>query len=115
MAAPTLAIGERAQAPIFLLLDLAALGFDDGLQMGRKRVDRLRADILARDQHVLVKSHERSFLMSAARSERGGFSAGARRIAKRRTIRHNPLKAQRAHATAPVQSQAGNPEGGRGI
>ena len=59
-------VGERAQAPIFLLLDLAAFGFDDGLQMGRERVHRLRADVLARDQHVLVESHERSFLWGAA-------------------------------------------------
>ena len=48
------AVGEAAQAPIFLLLDLAAFGFDDGFQVGRERVHRLRADVLARDQHVLV-------------------------------------------------------------
>ncbi len=50
--------GKRAQAPIFLLLDLAAFGFDDGLQVGRQRVHRLRADVLARNQHVLIESHE---------------------------------------------------------
>jgi hypothetical protein len=34
------AVGKVAQAPIFLLLDLAALAFDDGLEMGGERVHR---------------------------------------------------------------------------
>ena len=51
------AVGEAAKAPIFLLLDLAAFAFDDGFEVGGERVDRLRADILARDQEMLVKSH----------------------------------------------------------
>ena len=55
------AIGKSAQAPIFLLFDFAALAFDDGLEVGRKCIDLLRADILARDQEMLVKSHVRSF------------------------------------------------------
>ena len=55
------AIGEAAQAPIFLLLDLAVLSFDDGLEVGRQRVHLLRADVLARDQEMLVQSHVRSF------------------------------------------------------
>ncbi len=51
------AIGKSAQAPIFLLLDLAAFAFDDGLEVGGQCVHLLRADILARDQEMLVKSH----------------------------------------------------------
>ena len=51
------AIRQTAQAPIFLLLDLAAFAFDDGLEVGRQCVHLLRADILARDQKMLVKSH----------------------------------------------------------
>ncbi len=35
------AIGEAAQSPIFLLLDLAAFAFDDGFEMGRERVHLL--------------------------------------------------------------------------
>src|ERR1700722_12713009 len=51
------AISKSAQAPIFLLLDLAAFAFDDGLEMGGQCVDLLRADVLAGDQEMLVKSH----------------------------------------------------------
>ena len=80
------AIGQSAQAPIFLLLDLAAFAFDDGLEMGGQCVHLLRADILARDQEMLVKSHVRSF-SSACGTARGGppFAALARRT--RATIR----------------------------
>ena len=35
------AIGKSAQAPIFLLLDLAAFAFDDGLEMGGECVHLL--------------------------------------------------------------------------
>ena len=35
------AIGKPAQAPIFLLLDLAAFAFDDGFEVGRQRVHLL--------------------------------------------------------------------------
>src|SRR5262249_9734152 len=48
---------QTAQAPIFLLLDLAAFAFDDGLEMGGECVHLLRADVLARDQEMLIKSH----------------------------------------------------------
>src|SRR5277367_2778435 len=56
------AIGEGTQAPIFLLLDLAVLAFDDGLEVGRECVHLLRADVLARDQEMLIESHVRPFV-----------------------------------------------------
>ena len=59
------AIGETTQAPIFLIIDLAAFALDDGLEVGCKRVHLLRADILARDQEMLVKSHVRSLFFGA--------------------------------------------------
>src|SRR6185437_7999068 len=65
------AIGKSAQAPIFLLLDLAAFAFDDGFEVGRQRVHLLRADVLARDQEMLVKSHVPSFASPAERRKGG--------------------------------------------
>src|SRR5262249_42680683 len=67
------AISEPAQAPIFLLLDFAAAALNDGLEMGGERVHRLRADILARDQEMLIKSHVRS--LSSACGTAWGWTA----------------------------------------
>src|ERR1700743_3971031 len=73
------AIGKSAQAPIFLLLDLAAFAFDDGFEMGGKCVHRLRADVLARDQEMLVKSHVRSLFWLRSDVGRTPGTASARR------------------------------------
>src|SRR5690606_20875179 len=79
------AIGKSAQAPIFLLLDLAAFAFDDGLEMGGQCVHLLRADILARDQKMLVKSHLAS--LSFGRGTKGRGSAPRLGSSGRRTMR----------------------------
>ncbi len=84
------AIGKTAQAPIFLLLDLAAFAFDDGLEVGRQRVHLLRADILARDQEMLVKSHVRS--LSSAAERRGADTRRRFGSPDPRTMRIPPSK-----------------------
>src|SRR3954466_16097280 len=66
------AIGQATQAPIFLLLDLAAFAFDNGLEVGGQSVHLLRADILARDQKMLVESHLSPFPL--VRNESAGGS-----------------------------------------
>ena len=51
------AVGEVAQAPVFALLDLAALLGD---QLGKavgERVDLGAGNVLARDEHIFVKRH----------------------------------------------------------
>jgi hypothetical protein len=50
-------VGQAPEAPIFVLLDLAALAIQEGLEVGPHRVHQLPADVLARDQEMLVKSH----------------------------------------------------------
>src|SRR5947208_9013520 len=51
------AVGEIAQAPIFALLDLAALLRDQlGKAVGQS-VHLRAGDVLARDKHILVKRH----------------------------------------------------------
>src|SRR6202000_930385 len=51
------AVRHAPKAAVFLLLDLAAFAFDDGLEVGGQCVHLLRADILARDQEMLIESH----------------------------------------------------------
>ncbi len=86
------AVGEAAKAPIFLLFDIAAIALDDGLEMGGEGVDRLRADVLARDQEMLVESHIHSLVWAAVRR---GRVKPLIRIGSpgRRTIRQGPESA----------------------
>jgi hypothetical protein len=51
------AIAERLHAPVLGLGDRAAIRLDDALELVDKGLDLLRADILSREQYVLVQCH----------------------------------------------------------
>ena len=110
-------IGKPAQAPVFLLLDFTAFAFDDGLQVRRQRVHLLRADVLARDQEMLVKSHM-SVPFSGCGARAGGEPSRVMDRWGRRTIRHglkicSKAPRDRSRHEGRAYSESAGPEQGR--
>ena len=71
------AVGEVAQTPIFDLGDVPAALFDEGFQLFVQRFSLLRRDILPRDDHVLVESHDVLLpLRKAAQAGHGSWPTG---------------------------------------
>jgi hypothetical protein len=47
-------VGEAAQAPVFALLDRAAIGFEFGADLVGDRLDLLLRDVVPCDEHGFV-------------------------------------------------------------
>ena len=61
-------VGQAAQAPVFPLLDLAALGGEVAGDVVGDRLDLLLRDVVPRDEHGFVKRHMRSLWLVSAQA-----------------------------------------------
>ncbi|CAD5257616.1 conserved hypothetical protein [Bosea sp. 62] len=70
------AIAQRLHTPVLDLGDGTAIRLDDALELLDKGLDLLRADILPREQNVLVQCHDWPFFVHRFRSTRSPPSPG---------------------------------------
>src|SRR5262249_47443884 len=76
------AVGERFDAPLLELADLAAHLLDDAFELGGEFFDLLRAHVLAREEDVFIEWHGMPFppsiMLHPARSPSSPFGKGSK-------------------------------------
>ena len=98
-------VGERLDAPLLGLGDLAAHLLDDADELGGQFLDLLRADVLARKEDVFVERHEMPFpfafpVMSWSKPRGFGIMAVlSRRVALRALSGKARMLRRREHRT----------------
>src|SRR5262249_20048239 len=102
-------VGERLDAPLLELGDLAAHLLDDALEMGGQLLDLLRARVLAREEDVLIEGHGMPFpLLCPPRRVALRTLSGKARMLRRRKHR-TPGHAALPRALSKIERPCSRP------